>query len=586
MSAAGSRAQMREREKERMGRTQRSHNASNVASAAAASSSAGGSRNAAAAAVPLSSPSPSSSSSVPSASPPPRVSDDDIDPDSDVDAEDAAANKREYINRVVQMWKDKAKKPQRTGGPLRFKTTFRNTILDVFRERGWKESESEVEWDIFWTNKEWIRLIYDKIHLEQHQRVNHFRNFYELTRKDLLIKNLKRAKRLLSKNKGHTDEDGSGGSVHGAATHASHYDFFPDTYSLPAEYSLFVEAFKKAPGSSWIMKPIGSSQGKGIFLFEKLHQISEWKSGYQYRANVATSGGGGGGSGANSNTQQADEEKAEKYIVQRYLSDPLLIGGKKFDLRIYCLVTNFNPLTCYMYREGFARFSSTRFTMVKGDLDNAYVHLTNVAIQKKGDDYDAESGGKWDVRSLKLYLMDRFGRERVNNLFVAIQLICIRSLLSVQKVIINDKNSFELYGYDILIDASLKPWLIEVNASPSLTANTPKDYQLKLALLHDTMNVVDMERRLTGNEEQIGGFDLIYRGGFVKFNSNCTFTATLGFHNNRTKQLKKMWKNIRRKKQQEQTTTTGGTTAGGTNATTATGSGASAGGSQSSSDKS
>lgn len=56
--------------------------------------------------------------------------------------------------------------------------------------------------------------------------------------------------------------------------------------------------------------------------------------------------------------------------MQRYLSSPLLIGGKKFDLRIYLLVTSYQPLTCYMYREGFARFSSTRFTMVKGDLTN------------------------------------------------------------------------------------------------------------------------------------------------------------------------------------------------------------------------
>lgn len=319
----------------------------------------------------------------------------DSDQDSDIDAEEAAANKKEYINRVVQQWKDKSKKSHhgnKTGGGsggsgapsvIRFKTNFRNTILDVFRERGWKETESEYDWDIHWTNKEWIRLIYDKIHLEQAQRVNHFRNFYELTRKDLLVKNLKRAKRLLVK-KGREGEGGdgiSGSSTSSAAASAADgYDFFPDTYCLPAEYSLFVEAFKKTPGISWIMKPIGSSQGKGIFLFERLSQISEWKSGY----NLSRGGGGNPAANPSNNPSSGgshvsvaagatgeDDTKAEKYIVQRYLSDPLLIGGKKFDLRIYVLVTNYNPLTCYMYRDGFARFSSTRFTMVKGDLSNA-----------------------------------------------------------------------------------------------------------------------------------------------------------------------------------------------------------------------
>jgi len=45
-----------------------------------------------------------------------------------------------------------------------------------------------------------------------------------------------------------------------------------------------------------------------------------------------------------------------------------------------------------------------------------------------------------------------------------------------------------------MIDSNLKPWLIEVNASPSFTANTPVDYDLKSGLIDDVLNVLDMEK--------------------------------------------------------------------------------------------
>ena len=72
----------------------------------------------------------------------------------------------------------------------------------------------------------------------------------------------------------------------------------------------------------------------------------------------------------------------------------------------------------------------------------------------------------------------------------------IKSLMSVQKTIINDKHCFELYGYDILLDKNLKPWLLEVNSSPSMTANTKQDQELKNMLLDDTFTILDLEKVL------------------------------------------------------------------------------------------
>merc|ERR1712146_535581 len=80
---------------------------------------------------------------------------------------------------------------------------------------------------------------------------------------------------------------------------------------------------------------------------------------------------------------------------------------------------------------------------------------------------------------------------------------------------INDKHCFELYGYDVMIDDKLKPWIIEVNSSPALTASSKADYALKFGMLYDTLCVVDLDQRLKGTETQIGGYDLVWCDGMV-----------------------------------------------------------------------
>ena len=93
----------------------------------------------------------------------------------------------------------------------------------------------------------------------------------------------------------------------------------------------------------WIMKPTSKCQGKGIFIFNKISDISKWKG---------------------SNKDLA----AENYVCQRYILNPLLFGGRKFDMRIYALCLSYNPLTVYLYRNGFARFAHDHYD--NADTDN------------------------------------------------------------------------------------------------------------------------------------------------------------------------------------------------------------------------
>jgi tubulin polyglutamylase TTLL1 len=79
---------------------------------------------------------------------------------------------------------------------------------------------------------------------------------------------------------------------------------------------------------------------------------------------------------------------AGAYVISRYIDKPLLIGGKKFDLRMYVLVTSYRPLKVWLHSGGFARFCTEKYSDDVGELDNMMIHLTNVAVQKGGDEYN------------------------------------------------------------------------------------------------------------------------------------------------------------------------------------------------------
>ncbi|CAE8724700.1 unnamed protein product [Polarella glacialis] len=80
--------------------------------------------------------------------------------------------------------------------------------------------------------------------------------------------------------------------------------------------------------------------------------------------------------------------------------------------------------------------------------------------------------------------------------------LIVKSLLSVEPVVSartqmtapHSSNCFELYGFDVLVDADLKPWLLEVNLSPSMQAESPLDWTIKSALLSDALNLVGIDK--------------------------------------------------------------------------------------------
>ena len=67
-------------------------------------------------------------------------------------------------------------------------------------------------------------------------------------------------------------------------------------------------------------------------------------------------------------------------------------------------------------------------------------------------------------------------------------------LAALKKNSTHRNNCFEIFGYDILIDSDLKPWLLEVNLSPSLATDSPLDMTIKANLIADTLNLIGMKK--------------------------------------------------------------------------------------------
>ena len=382
-------------------------------------------------------------------------------------------------------------KNRRPPGPVRFATTTPNTIThSIMLARGWCEvAVTDPSWDFFYADVGWIHdnLPYKSAaHMEEYQRVNHFPNHGELTRKDLMAKNLNRARRQAAKNEG--------------AEKASRFDILPLTYVMPQEAMMMRRAFRER-GWLWIMKPIGRAQGKGIFIVHKASQIAKWV--------------------VEREKNGAENVCIDNYVAQQYISNPYCVGGRKFDLRLYVLVMSFRPTRAYLYRDGFARFTATRYTCDKESFDDEMVHLTNHSVQKRDPNYDASKCDlRWSARSMRQYIAAKHGTAIADALVYNIANVVVHSLQSVAPVMINDRHCFEMYGYDVMLDENLRPWLIEVNASPSMSVDSAGDRALKTALFQDVLNIVDMEtgapsRRGRPEEappRHVGGFDLILDG--------------------------------------------------------------------------
>ena len=297
-------------------------------------------------------------------------------------------------------------------------------------------------WNLYWS---YCPPNIDFSNLFAFQKVNHLINNRIVHRKDLLHKHIMRVRKLNKKCN-------------------EFFDIMPLTFLLSKEYINFVEEFHKIKDTDdfniWIVKPVGKSRGKGIFLIDNI----------------------------------SDVPLNDTFLVQKYLANPLLLdAGYKFDMRIYCLVTSVNPLEMFLYKDGFARVSNELYSM---DISNMKVHLTNAAIQnrnaKKSKNYEKIYGGsKISLDMLRTKLSRQYNIDFDYLIWPQIKDIIVKVFACCQNDIPYCPSTFEMFGFDVIIDTNYRCWLLEINSSPSLERSNVLDDEIKLPLVKDIINIVD-----------------------------------------------------------------------------------------------
>ena len=181
--------------------------------------------------------------------------------------------------------------------------------------------------------------------------------------------------------------------------------------------------------------------------------------------------------------------------MQKYLAKPFLIDGFKVDFRIYVLVTACDPtFRVYMYEDGLARLATSKYRQpTQKNLNEVFCHLTNYSINKSSSNFvktdDAGSGSKRKLSWFWQHL--RENGYPVDSIRAAVDDLVIKTLFSAEDVVRHNYRAaypthqagpsacFEILGFDVMLDQSLKPWLIEVNRSPSFSCDSSVDAEVK-----------------------------------------------------------------------------------------------------------
>ena len=272
--------------------------------------------------------------------------------------------------------------------------------------------------------------------------------------------------------------------------------------SYDTTFKLFANKFKelKERGLSniWIVKPGEcTNRVNGINVCKTLEQVVNAVNFYE-------------------------SESERTHIIQKYIENPLLYKGRKFDIRCYSVITSFQGnIQCYFYKEGYLRTSSAEYSV--NNVENRYVHLTNDAVQKYSSNYGKhEAGNKLSYAEFQEYLnKNHEGVDFYKIILPQIRDMVRDSVMATYFKLDHERklHSFEILGYDFLIDSNFKVWLIEANTNPCLELSSPY-LEMLIPKMIDEAFAITIDQLFPNGVFANSDFELVFNENMIKYQND------------------------------------------------------------------
>lgn len=169
-----------------------------------------------------------------------------------------------------------------------------------------------------------------------------------------------------------------------------------------------------------------------------------------------------------------------QWVIQKYIERPLLVDGRKFDIRVWVVITP--SLHVYMCEQGYIRTAAKKYNLTPQTNDDQFMHLCNNAIQKLGTEYcKYEDGNHLSFKRFQEYLRAMGKTKTMTEDLIPRMADLIRSsIIATKQYFLRPcgshglfrQVSFELFGYDFMVDENMDVYLIEVNSNPCLAESS------------------------------------------------------------------------------------------------------------------